>query len=650
MAKKKTDYKTNTFNQELLQCAALCYFLKAKNKNATNGSFFDYLDNFANGTDPDNILGSLHADYDIKNNLGVFHNEKNSAREWVRSSIDIARFLIKKLRLTSNHEVHHQKSKFGSLIKDKCLKKISEELQTTEISSKPDTYNPTDIWIVHKNSELAIRKELNKYILSKNNTANIVANYAANKNTYKSIINRFYIAGKLYQISLKKSGTSKLVIDQTYLSSTNGSSGIGYKIIGSTMKLQQKIKDIDPYTRFILAFDEVLQEGNVGKIMKFIDDLVEVKKINYKDEVLQPNLIFELNYGDVNIPYAEVENWKLDTPGDTFNMQKIGGTAWSGGLNTNGIHQILENYPKYKSIFKEMQRIRVAAYTSILKSYRAKGIDPSIVTTLQKNEIIYKKDDLKIIKDALENTNLYITFLVESIQRLSRPYRGEKVLYGINEKEILSLTRKVGTGKFVTVNGDQNEIKRTVSNLKRGQIALPVKIPKCRKGDTTINYISSNKSDSKIEKGFYIFFISQNGKFEVGTKVDSVDKKQKTISLSLPVKTGGNNLKAFILDPYMTNVVSATDLRNIKGSESKTIKYLEEKYSKLQCFYMFMRGGKSLLNEVLKKQIILTIYGLVSKKGGKLFDPSLTKKVKEKYFSKNALNDFIIAPFMIVGD
>jgi len=644
MADKRRDYKTNTFNQELLQCAALCYFLNKP--NATNGDFFEYLDNFAENKDPDNVLGSFHADYHIATNLGVFHNEKESAREWVRSSIDIARFLIAKLRLKSSHEVHHQKSKFGSLIKDHCLKKISEELGTSEISSKPDVYNPTDIWIVDKTSEKQIRKDLGTHIISKK--ANIVANYAANRHTYKSIINGYYSKGKLYQISLKKSKTAKLVTDQTYLGSKNGSSGVGYKIIGSTMRLQQRIRDIDPYTRFLLAFDNVLQDGNATKIMKFIEDLVDVKKLNYKDEVLQPNLIFELNYENVSIPYANVEKWKLDTPGDTFNMQKIGGTAWSGGLNTNGIHQILQNYPKYNPVFREMQRLRVSSY----KSVRTNGpVDPNTISTLNKNEIIYKTGDLKTIKDGFENTNLYIEFLVESIHRLTRPYRGEKALYGINDKEILTLTRKIDTGKSITVNGKETELKRTISNLKRGQIAFPINIPKCKKGDTNITYtISSKVLDNKVKKGFYIFFISKNGKLEIGTKIESINDKEKTITLSLPVKTGGSNIRAYILNPFMTNVVSKQELRNIKGSESKTIKYLEEKYSKVQCFYMFMRGGKRLLNEVLKKQIILTIYGLVSKKGGKLFDPSLTKQVKDKFFARNAMNDFIIAPFIIVGD
>jgi hypothetical protein len=63
-----------------------------------------------------------------------------------------------------------------------------------------------------------------------------------------------------------------------------------------------------------------------------------------------------------------------------------------------------------------------------------------------------------------------------------------------------------------------------------------------------------------------------------------------------------------------------------------------------------MRGGQQKLNQILKKQIVLTIYGLVSKKGGKLFDPNLTKTVMNKVFSKNAISDYVIPSFIIVGD
>jgi len=651
MAKLKQNYETNTFNQELLQCVALSFFIKKS--DATNRDFFDYIENFADGNDPDDILSSVKANFVITRNIGVYHTSNSSGIGWVRSSIDIARFLINKLKLNNNFEIHHQNSAFGKLIKDDCIKKIVGSLETKSISNKPDVYNPTDIWIVNRNHIQAIETQLNNHIIS--DDANIVANYIANKFTYKSIINKFYTERKLFQISLKKSRTSNLVVDESY-KDIKGSIpvGIGYKIIGSMMNYESSKLDIDAYTKFVFAFDEVLQENNPAKTIKFIEDLVNIKKVNYKDEVLQPNLIFHLNYEGVDIEGGGVEKWKLDTPGDTFNMQKLGGTAWSGGLNTNGVHQILENYPKYKPIFEEVKTKRLDAYQDI-----AKDTGPTVRSILTRNEIIYKKDDLKKIRDSLLTTNQYIHFLVKSIQVLSQDFRGLKELYGINSQETLTMTSSSKIDRYIMKWNSKTgltweNIKTVTTNLKKGQVAVPLRVTqKTKKGDKVLQYVLTTGSniDQKIKKGFYVFIISGGAKIKAGTKVEDIDIKTKTITLTDPLEKGSNDvLKLFVLDPYVTNIVSAEDLGKIKGTEDKTIQYLEEKYSKLQAFYMFMKGGPSTINEILKKQIVLTIYGLVSKKGGKLFDPEVYDSVKKRIFAKNAISKYVIPPFLIVGD
>lgn len=643
-------YTTNTFNQEMIQCAALAFFIKKS--SASNGDFIDYLENFYNGKDEDDVLDLVKAQYIIKSQLGVFHTSSDAGKSWVKSSIDIARFLIKKLNLNDNYEIHHQKSRFGHFIKDECTESIYTALDTKNISSKPDVYNPTDLWILNKNHEREIRRELGTYIISKK--ANIVGNYATNEHTYKSILDKYYEKDWLFQISLKKAKGSTLSIDEKYRSKTSGSNlSIGYKIVGTVMKYQQRKADIDPYTKFLLAFDQVLREGNKSKIMGFINDLVEIKQINYRDETLQPNLIFELNYEGVNIEDGGVERWKLDTPGDTFNMQKSGGTAWSGGLNTNGIHNILTNYSDYNPIFKEVQTTRKEAFLEVYKGLTNEDTLPGEVKALlDKSEIIYKQNDLKKIKDYL-NDDSYIRFLVSAIERLSKPYRGELVKYGVHgENESVRLTQKE---KVITINkkGEEKEVTKTVSTLKKGQTITKLKTKRLIAKSNQIEYDAILQGKvGDINKGDYIFIIGKTGKIQDGTRIEKIDIRKRVVTISVPLK-GGTDAKspaatALILNPWQTNVVSSSDLATIRRNKSQ--KYLEEKFSKLQAFYMFMRGGKTRLNQVLKKQIVLTIYGLVSKKGGKLFDPNLTRTIKDKVFAKNAISDYVIPSFIIVGD
>ena len=59
-----------------------------------------------------------------------------------------------------------------------------------------------------------------------------------------------------------------------------------------------------------------------------------------------------------------------------------------------------------------------------------------------------------------------------------------------------------------------------------------------------------------------------------------------------------------------------------------------------------------MLRDFLKKQIVLTIYGMVSKKGGKIFEHNFTKgkTIGYQLKTKNALEKYIIPQFAIVGD
>lgn len=655
MATLSNTYETNTFRQELLQCAALSFFIT--NSEATNRDFFDYIENFADGDDPGGILSKVKAKRNIKTDLGVYYTSSSAGISWIKSSIDIARFLITKLNLNNNFEIHHQKSEFGKLVKDDCIKKIVEALGTKSISNKPDVYNPTDIWIVNKTCQQAIELELEKYIsknTSSDNTTSILANYIENKHTYKSILDKYYRENKLFQVSLKKSKTSNTVADESYKDIKIATPiNVGYKIIGTLMNYANTKIDIDSYTKFVFAFDELLQEGNKAKILKFIDDLVHIDKLNYKDETLQPSLNFHLDYAGVAIDGGGFEQWKLDTPGNTFNMQKGGGTSWSGGLNTNAIHEILSNYSGYNSIFNKVVDIRTKAFEEVYNGLTKETVIPSTVkSVLNKSEIIYKQNDLKIIFDNL-NPTAYMYYLAKSIEKLSEPYRGQLARYGVSGNEGLQLTKKETT--IVIRNNEEKEVTETVSALKKGQNVVKLTTRQLIAKSTTIEYdeIISGKI-TQVNPGDYIFIVDKNNKLESGTKIVSINRTKKVITISKKL-TGGTKANApqataVILNPMQTNIVSSDELTKIKGSISKTQTYLEEKYSKLQAFYMFMEGGPSLLNNMLKKQIVLTIYGLVSKKGGKLFDPDLHDRIKGEIFTKNAISKYVIPAFLVVGD
>jgi len=635
MAEKLSNYKVNTFNQELLQCVAISFFIRRL--EATEQDFFDYIS--IEMEDGDDILKGINAEYNVKTNLKVFNTTSEMGIGWVKSSISIAKFLIQKLNLNSNYTVYHQKSKFGRLIKDECIKRIIEDLDLKKFSDEPDVYNPTDIWIVKEAKVDQIETRLKNKII--NAPVGVVTqNYLSNRYTYKSIIASFFRTKDLYQISLKKASASGTV---------------KYRMIGSLYGIPAQ--DIDPYTKFISIIDDFVKENNEGKFKQLISDLVLVRKINYSDEVLQPNVTFTLRYGQLDVSnqiLGENENWKLDTPGNTFNMQKIGGTSWSGGLNFNGIHLALKNYNQYMTIFREMKQIRYKSFKNLYEQlFPGKQVPTDIAKILlRKDEIIYKQGDLSKIKQSLENEQNYKQFLVNTIKELSGPYRGEKSLYGVTTTGSIDIQKKIK---------DENGIESIVNKLKDGQSAIALSINPIKKGDTIVTYtdktnykqITKKSSFNTIKVNDVIFMrsINSNGKeistVDVKTRVKRVNLRTKTIELTKPITAaGGGNIVAVIFNPIQSNILSDTKLIAVKT------KILEQKFSKLQPFWMFMRGGPQRLRDFLKKQIVLTIYGMVSKKGGKIFEHNFSKgkTIGNQLKTKNALEKYIIPQFAIVGD
>ena len=462
MSEKLSNYKVNTFNQELLQCVAISFFIRRL--KATEEDFFNYIGiEMENG---DDILKGINAEYDVNTNLKVFNTTSDTGISWVKSSISIARFLIQKLNLNSNYTVYHQKSKFGRLIKDECIKRMIEDLDLKKFSDEPDVYNPTDIWIVKDIKVGEIENRLKEKIIDAP-VGMVTKIYLSNRHTYKSIIATFFRTKDLYQISLKKASASGVV---------------KYRMIGSLYGIPTQ--DIDSYTKFISIIDDFLKQNNEGKFKQLISDLVLVRKINYSDEVLQPNVTFTLRYGQLDVSdqiLSENENWKLDTPGNTFNMQKIGGTSWSGGLNFNGIHLALKNYNEYMPVFREMKQIRYKSFKILYEQlFPGKRVPTNIAQILlRKDEIVYKQEDLSKIEQSLENEQNYKQFLVNTIKELSGPYRGEKSLYGIKTTGSIDIQKKIK---------DENGVESIVNKLKDGQSAIALSINPIKKGDKTITY------------------------------------------------------------------------------------------------------------------------------------------------------------------
>jgi hypothetical protein len=106
---------------------------------------------------------------------------------------------------------------------------------------------------------------------------------------------------------------------------------------------------------------------------------------------------------------------------------------------------------------------------------------------------------------------------------------------------------------------------------------------------------------------------------------------------------------------YGVKTQSGRQKREIK--QYAKIKHQENRVAKLEALWFFMSGGSAHMNHYFKKQITITIYGLITKKGSKIFtlEPaglykSGVKKGQKKYNSISDALGFRSTPYYLIGN
>ena len=111
------------------------------------------------------------------------------------------------------------------------------------------------------------------------------------------------------------------------------------------------------------------------------------------------------------------------------------------------------------------------------------------------------------------------------------------------------------------------------------------------------------------------------------------------------------------MDAYNFAKKSQTSIQSGTLKQYAKITHQENRVAKLEALWFFMSGGKQHLNDYFKKQITLTIYGLITKKGSKIFilEPdgvykSGEKKGQKKYKSISDALGFRTTPHYLIGN
>ena len=425
----------------------------------------------------------------------------------------------------SQYQIYDQASDFMKIVKDDALKNTLNALKLPkEVGS--DILSSIDIILVKTAKERNILKDFEDNVSGNIDEMTILNNLAygdTGKNTFRTLTNKYFFDKDMVGISLKKVPTNRKA---------------NIKIIGTIAGARDELKIyLDPYTEFLGKVSTIKSRA---ELYKLIDDLVEVTEIKPTEPRAYFSVNFKLNYKDVDITDQIVKiNLQIGRSG--FNAAEGGKMGFVGGASYAVTLPILQRYPRYNQMVREVKSIREKAFNF--------AVDKSKVPTNLKSD--YNK--------ALQSVN-----------------KNTLVLY-------------------------ENSDNQTIKDF-------------CEKYDNA----TSNTKDSFQE-------------YRMG-----VSKLCKNKSL----KSTDNLLKALDTKSFKTTGVPKT---------------LHNDYVHAQGLWMYTRQ-KEDLKKYFKKQIALTLYGIMSKKGAKVFHSKQRETFSEEAFVKEfkaknnrtKLAKVVTAPYLLI--
>jgi hypothetical protein len=424
----------------------------------------------------------------------------------------------------SQYKIFDQSSEFMKIVKDDAL---NTTIKALELSSSvgSDILSSVDIMLVRSSKLTDIKNEFEKHIIDADQMTilNNLAYGDTGKNTYRTLTNKYFSNRDMIGISLKKVPSNR---------------DANLKIIGTVAGAGELKLYLDPYTEFLAKVDQLKSKS---ELFKLIDDMVEIVKIGSTDPRAYFVVDYKLNYKAANIT-DKVEKINLQIGRSGFNATTPGQLGFVGGASYAVTLPVLQRYPRYNQMVREVISIREKAFNYAIVSKK-------VPSNLQD---YYNKAFAKIKKNVL-------------------------VLYDAEDNIIIK--------QFCT------EYDKTTKNTK----------------------------DSFQEYRI------------------AVSKLCKNKSLTSP----DSQLRALDKNNFKTSGVPKT---------------LHNDYVHSQGLYMYTRQGEDL-KKFFKKQISLTIYGIMAKKGGRVFyskqkdvltEDAFVKEFKAKN-NKNKLAKVVVAPYILIS-
>jgi hypothetical protein len=425
MSQKQEDKKTTA--REALTCVAISYFSN-KGSSANLQEFNDIITKYYYENDDSkifNLKNKLSSDFKIDRVKELYKDDKKAlAKSGSQNSYTIKQFkldfpegkeystedggptnldaeiksayataeILKTTPILGNlsqYVIYDQSSKFMKTVKDDALNNTLKALDLPS-SIGADILSSIDIILVRSSKENIILSDFENHISGKDVDNMTILNNLAfgdkGKNTFRTLTNKYFFDKDMVGISLKKVPSNRKA---------------NVKIVGTVAGARGELKIfLDPYTEFLARVEQVKSRA---ELYKLVDELVEVTRIMPTDPRAVFVVEFKLNYKNVDIS-SDVVKIGLEIGRSGFNASTPGQIGFVGGASYAVTLPILQRYPRYNQMVREVVSIREKAFNFAVDSKKVpKNIQSEYrkaLSTVKKNVLVlYDASDNNIVKD-----------------------------------------------------------------------------------------------------------------------------------------------------------------------------------------------------------------------------------------------------------
>ena len=581
---------------------------------------------------------------------------------WIKGSFYSAQAIRKKLNVVLSQYIISRPDKEENnksfVIKEECtsaIKNWAKVFNRSDVAKaqswspgilanlNSDKINIADIMLIHKNAEIydeldEIQKITNniKWKDISNNPSLIKKLLTPKK--YNEYMNRAWLIKDIFNISLKQ------VLSENF----------PLKLINLDRNSAKEYdSDVDEFQFLLTSLVGAAKSGSLSDFENFIKKTIDLKPVifsaNDRLEVKYKLNIKNLNFNEVkSYDYTMWTNFGGGQNSVYFSQAGSGSASGEGGITLTYFKDLVKDIPKLRTFLTYMKLKRKEYFDAACQKYGVNFSDSkmgdSSLSNVKYNSILYTSSDFKkLVHVLLTDTEpvtqkdvitpiKYITksdgeVIINDGQKLTKiDYKPMKVLEEFFNSYVIFLSNN--SSQMGTYFGLSERTKKSLISQGRKMY---------EKFEQIYQREVLSKKKKKLDQKKYETLKKEISKIRGDSGAETTKLKNERISNAVSLTESEiKSIKQF----------STLEARNWKKKEYKSF---EEKYKKgfallanAEFGYMYSEYADKI-NELVKKQILLSLYAAASGRGYIIFEGK--KFEMDDYFEKGVKG----APYLKVG-